>query len=56
MIVYEIEKENMMDVKIRIYSDIDLLNIYNKDNTLPEFDATQMKEYQNLKSKLDNIL
>ena len=57
MIVYEIEKENMSNIKTRIYSDIDLLHIYNENiNVLPEFDANQMKEYQNLKNKLDEIL
>lgn len=57
MIVYEIEKENMSNIKTRIYSDIDLLHIYNENvNVLPEFDASQMKEYQNLKDKLDEIL
>lgn len=57
MIVYEIEKGDMSNIKTRIYSDIDLLYIYNKDiNVLPEFDTSQMKEYQNLKNKLDEIL
>lgn len=57
MIVYEIEKEDMSNIKTRIYSDIDLLHVYNEDiNVLPEFDASQMKEYQNLKNKLDEIL
>lgn len=57
MIVYEIEKENMSNIKTRIYSDIDLLHIYNENiNVLPEFDASQMKEYQSLKDKLDEIL
>lgn len=57
MIVYEIEKEDMSNIKTRIYSDIDLLHVYNEDiNILPEFDASQMKEYQNLKNKLDEIL
>lgn len=57
MIVYEIDKEDMSNIKTRIYSDIDLLHVYNEDiNVLPEFDASQMKEYQNLKNKLDEIL
>lgn len=57
MIVYEIEKENMSNIKTRIYSDIDLLHIYNENiNVLPEFDASQMKEYRSLKDKLDEIL
>ncbi len=57
MIVYEIEKEDMSNIKTRIYSDIDLLHIYNEDiNVLPKFDTSQMKEYQNLKNKIDEIL
>ena len=57
MIIYEIEKENIYNIKTRMYSDIDLLHAYNEDiNVLPEFDANQMKEYQNLKNKLDEIL
>ena len=57
MIVYEIDKENVSNVKTRIYSDIDLLHLYNENiNVLPEFDASQMKEYQSLKDKLDEIL
>lgn len=57
MIVYEIEKEDMSNIKTRIYSDIDLLHVYNENiNVLPEFDASQIKEYQNLKNKLDEIL
>lgn len=57
MIVYEIEREDMSNIKTRIYSDIDLLHVYNENiNVLPEFDANQMKEYQNLKNKLDEIL
>ena len=43
--------------KTRTYSEIDLLYNYNEDiNVLPEFDANQMKEYQSLKKKLDEIL
>ena len=57
MIVYEIQKENMSDVKTRIYSDIDLLYVYNKNiSVLPEFDTNQMREYQYLKNKLNEIL
>lgn len=57
MIVYEIEKEDMSNIKTRIYSDIDLLHMYNENiNVLPGFDASQMKEYQDLKNKLDKIL
>lgn len=57
MIVYEIEKEDMSNTKIRIYSDIDLLHTYNEGtNVLPEFDTSQMKEYRNLKNKLTEIL
>ena len=57
MIVYEIQKENMSNVKTRIYSDIDLLYVYNKNiSVLPEFDTNQMREYQYLKNKLNEIL
>lgn len=57
MIVYEIDKENISNIQTRIYSDIDLLHTYNKElQILPEFDANQMSEYQNLKEKLSEIL
>lgn len=57
MIVYEIEKEDMFNIKTRVYSDIDLLHMYNdKINVLPAFDTSQMKEYQSLKNKIDKIL
>lgn len=56
MLVYEFNKNNFSDYKIRKYSDIDLLHIYNNDiQVLPDFDASQMKEYQSLKEKLDEI-
>ena len=55
--LYEIQKENMSNVKTRIYSDIDLLYVYNKNiSVLPEFDTNQMREYQYLKNKLNEIL
>lgn len=57
MIIYEIDKENISNIQTRIYSDIDLLHTYNKElHILPEFDANQMSEYQNLKEKLSEIL
>lgn len=57
MIVYEIDKEDMSNFKTRIYSDIDLLHVYNENiSVLPEFDANQMKEYLNLKNKIGEIL
>lgn len=57
MIIYEVDKDDMSIFKTRTYSEIDLLYNYNEDiNVLPEFDANQMKEYQSLKKKLDEIL
>lgn len=53
----EVEKDDMSNIKTRIYSDIDLLHKYNENiNVLPEFDASQMNKYQDLKNKLDEIL
>lgn len=57
MIVYEISRNDINDVRTRIYSDIDLLHTYNKSiNVIPVFDEDQMKEYQSLKRKLGQIL
>ena len=57
MIIYEVDKDDMSIFKTRTYSEIDLLYNYNEDiNVFPEFDANQMKEYQSLKKKLDEIL
>lgn len=57
MIIYEVDKDDMSIFKTRTYSEIDLLYNYNEDiNVLPEFDENQMKEYQSLKKKLDEIL
>ena len=57
MIIYEVDKDDMSIFKTRTYSEIDLLYNYNEDiNVLPEFDANQMKEYQSLKKKLDELL
>ena len=57
MIIYEVDKDDMSIFKTRTYSEIDLLYNYNEDiNVLREFDANQMKEYQSLKKKLDEIL
>lgn len=57
MIIYESEKEDLSEIKTRVYSDIDLLHVYNKNiSVLPAFDADQMKEYQSLKNKLEEIL
>lgn len=57
MIVYEISKKETPSIKTRTYSEIDLLHVYNENkDALPEFDASQMKEYQNLKRKLGEIL
>lgn len=57
MIVYEIQKEDMSSAKTRIYSDINLLYVFNENiSVLPVFDTNQMKEYQHLKNKLNEIL
>lgn len=57
MIVYEVSRNDINDVHTRIYSDIDLLHAYNKNiNVIPAFDENQMREYQSLKRKLEQIL
>ena len=54
MLVYEFNKNDFSDYTVEKYSDIDLLHIYNEDiNVLPEFDSSQLKEYQSLKEKLE---
>lgn len=56
MIVYEINKKDGK-LKTRVYSDIDLLHLQNEDIcVLPEFDIEQLKEFENLKDKLDEML
>lgn len=47
----------MSSAKTRIYSDINLLYVFNENiSVLPAFDTNQMKEYQHLKNKLNEIL
>ncbi len=57
MIVYEIDKENLSKIEIRVYTEIDLLYCYNEDmQVLPEYDSSQLLEYKSLLEKLSAVL
>lgn len=59
MLVYEINKENMSNIDIRIYDKLDIVYTYNteEDNTnLSDFDFSQLKEYKTLQDRIDKVL
>lgn len=59
MIIYEFDKENVDNIKTRVYDEVDLLYLFNDNinsNILPNYDVQQFNEYGNFKDKLDHIV
>lgn len=59
MIVYEFDKNDLNKIQTRIYSDIDLLYLFNDEinlDVLEEYDVNQLMEYKTLREKINEIL
>jgi hypothetical protein len=59
MLVYEISKENMSNIEIRVYDKFNIVFAYNTEDNytnLSDFDISQIKEYQTLQDRIDKIL
>lgn len=59
MIIYEFDKNDPNKMQTRIYSDIDLLYLFNDEinvDVLTEYDIKQLMEYKTLKERINEIL
>ncbi len=59
MIIYEFDKNDVNNMQTRIYSDVDLLYLFNDEvnlEMLTDYEIQQLMEYKTLKEKIGKIL